>query len=66
MNNYIFYTIGMDGTQIELYDEQKTIAGIHICLPFLGLIEPEGNKIEKELNQNISKDFAYFLSRKLF
>lgn len=55
MNNYVFFTIGMDGTHVELYDEQKTIASLHLCLPILSLIEPEGNKLEKELNQNISK-----------
>jgi hypothetical protein len=46
---------------MELYDEQKTISSLQfLFLPLLVLVEPHGNKIEKELNQNIGT-FIYYL-----
>jgi hypothetical protein len=37
-----------------LYDEHKSIFSLqNLFLPLLILVEPEGNKIEKELNQQI-------------
>ncbi|KAL3097841.1 hypothetical protein niasHS_000576 [Heterodera schachtii] len=54
LSNYIFSTIGLDGTHVELYDERKPISSLQfLFLPLLILIEPSGNKTEKELNQSI-------------
>ncbi|KAL3117853.1 hypothetical protein niasHT_006285 [Heterodera trifolii] len=54
ISNYIFSTIGLDGTHVELYDERKPISSLQfLFLPLLILIEPSGNKTEKELNQSI-------------
>ena len=39
---------------MELYDEEKTVSSLQfLFLPLLTLVEPAGNKMEKELNQNI-------------
>uniref|UniRef100_A0A1I8AW80 Phosphatidylinositol 3-kinase n=1 Tax=Meloidogyne hapla TaxID=6305 RepID=A0A1I8AW80_MELHA len=54
ISNYIFMTIGLDGAHIQLYDEQKPVSSLqNLFLPLLVLAEPEGNKMEKELNQQI-------------
>ncbi|KAI3415984.1 hypothetical protein GPALN_005542 [Globodera pallida] len=54
ISNYVFSTIGLDGAHVELYDEQKPIASLQfLFLPLLILLEPDGNKTEKELNQSI-------------
>lgn len=52
-SNYIFTMIGFDNTHVELYDEQKTVSTLNLMLPLLKLIEPDGNKMERELTQNI-------------
>ena len=54
-SNYIFSTIGVDGVHIELYDEQKPISSLQPFMPLLVLVEPEGNREEKVLAQNISR-----------
>ncbi|KAF7638027.1 hypothetical protein Mgra_00002480 [Meloidogyne graminicola] len=54
ISNYIFMAIGLDGAHIQLYDEQKPVSSLqNLFLPFLILVEPDGNKMEKELNQQI-------------
>lgn len=66
ISNYIFFTIGIDGAHVELYDEQKTVSILYLCLPILVLIEPEGNTTEKELAQNIGKIFRFFFFYLIF
>ncbi|VDM37260.1 unnamed protein product [Toxocara canis] len=61
-SDYIFFTIGSNGEREELYDETKSIFSLRLFVPLLGLVEPEGNREEKELAQNIGIAIAHPLS----
>lgn len=52
-SDYIFFTIRTDGEREELYDESRSIFSLRLFVPILCLIEPEGNREEKELTHDI-------------
>lgn len=52
-SDYIFFTIRTDGEREELYDESRSIFSLRLFVPLLCLIEPEGNREEKELTHDI-------------
>ncbi|KAL3995265.1 Phosphatidylinositol 3- and 4-kinase family protein [Acanthocheilonema viteae] len=52
-SDYIFFTIRTDGEREELYDESRSIFSLRLFVPLLCLIEPEGNREEKELIHDI-------------
>ncbi|VDO06558.1 unnamed protein product [Brugia timori] len=52
-SDYIFFTIRTDGEREELYDESRSIFSLRLFVPLLCLVEPEGNREEKELTHDI-------------
>uniref|UniRef100_F1KQX2 Phosphatidylinositol 3-kinase age-1 n=1 Tax=Ascaris suum TaxID=6253 RepID=F1KQX2_ASCSU len=61
-SDYIFFTVGTNGEREEFYDETKSIFSLRLFVPLLGLVEPEGNREEKELAHNIGLAIAHPLS----
>ncbi|VDN24949.1 unnamed protein product, partial [Gongylonema pulchrum] len=61
-SDYIFYTIGTNGEREELYDESRCIFSLRLFVPLLSLIEPEGNREEKELAHDIGLAIGHPLS----
>lgn len=54
-NTYVFVSYTLAGEQEEFYDETRRLCDLHLCLPLLRLVEPEGNRHEKILNAQIGR-----------
>lgn len=51
--DYIFYTISLSGEKEEFYDESRSIYSLRLIIPVLCLVEPQGNRQEKQLAHDI-------------
>ncbi|VDN00272.1 unnamed protein product [Thelazia callipaeda] len=54
-SDYIFTTLGPNSEIEELYDEAQSIFSLRLFVPMLRLIEPIGNRKEKEMAHDIAK-----------
>uniref|UniRef100_A0A914X219 Uncharacterized protein n=1 Tax=Plectus sambesii TaxID=2011161 RepID=A0A914X219_9BILA len=60
--DYIFYTVALSGEKEEFYDESRTIDSLRLFVPVLRLVEPEGNREEKQLAHDIGVAIGHPLS----
>lgn len=61
---YIFVSITQEAEREEFFDETRRLCDLRLFLPWLKVVEPEGNRDEKKLNYEIGKlnnIFFFFL-----
>lgn len=61
---YIFVSITQEAEREEFFDETRRLCDLRLFLPWLKVVEPEGNRDEKKLNYEIGKlnNFLFFFS----
>ncbi len=52
-SNYVFVAVIQSGDREELFDESRRLCDLRLFVPVLRLVEPEGNREEKQLAHEI-------------